>query len=250
MTAAARTSPPPRRGACRAALAAAIGMAALLGPSALTVQSARAADCKAMAAPSIDWQGCRKTNLLIPGSTLDGANLVETDLSATDLSESSLIGADLEKATLIRSLLAGSQADKANFARIEGYRTIFAGVSAKEASFLSAELQRADFGGADLTGADFRKAELGRASFKGATITHTRFAMANLSRAELQEAKFEGPIDFAGAFLFLARLDGLDLSQATGLEQWQVEQACGDGNTKLPQGLKPGAGWPCDFTFD
>jgi uncharacterized protein YjbI with pentapeptide repeats len=250
MTAAVRDGMVVRVARRHAIATAVVVLAALPATLVFAPSAVQAADCKAMAAPSIDWQGCRKVSLLISGSDLSGASLIETDLSATDLSGSNLAGANLEKATLIRSLLEGSTADKANFARIEGYRTIFTGVSATGSSFVSSELQRADFTGANLTGADFRKAELGRANFKDATITGTQFGMSNLSRAELQAAKFEGPIDFAGAFLFLTRLDGLDLSQATGLEQWQVDQACGDQATKLPAGLTPGAGWPCDFKFD
>ena len=204
-----------------------------------------AADCRAVAAPSIDWQDCNKSRLMLTSSTLDGANLVSADLSYTDLRDSSFIGANLEKVTLFRASLDGSKADKANFSRIEGYRTVFSGVSAREASFASAELERADFTNADLTGADFSKAELGRAIFKGAVITGAKFAMANLSRTDLNAAKFEGPLDFSGAFLFRTRLEGMDLGQATGLQQWQVDQTCGDGNTKLPQGLTVPAKWTC-----
>jgi hypothetical protein len=225
------------------------GMAALLAAG-LPPPSALAADCRAMPAASVDWQGCRKSSLLLEDSMLDGAMMADADLSGTDLRNSSLVEADLEKATLIRTSLAGSRADRANFSRIEGYRTVFTAISAKGASFASAELQRADFARADLTGVDFQKSELGRANFKGATITGTSFAFANLARAEFQGAKFEGPIDFTRAFTLITRFDGLDLSQAKGLTQVQVDYACGTETTKLPEGLKPGANWPCSFEFD
>lgn len=207
--------------------------------------AAGAANCRSMPAPGVDWSQCGKSSLLLPDSQLDGANLSDADLNATDLRNSSLVGTNFEKAALIRSSLAGSKADRANFSRIEGYRTIFSQVSASGASFASAELQRADFSEADLTGADFQKAELGRANFTGATITGTRFTMANLARAQLAGVKFEGPIDFSGAFLFLTRIEGLDLSAATGLKQWQIDDACGDQATKLPAGLTAPADWPC-----
>ena len=184
------------------------------------------------------------------GSDLSDANLTDADFSSTDLREANLVGANLEKATLVRASLAGAKADKANFARIEGYRTSFAGMSAPGASFASAELQRADFSGAVLTGADFQKAELGRVNFSKANITGTSFPMANLSRAELRGATFEGPIDLTDAFLFLARLEELDLSQATGLQQLQIDLACGDAATKLPAGITTPATWPCKFESD
>ncbi len=225
------------------------GAAALFVAGLMPVPS-EAADCRVMPAAMVDWQGCKKSGLLLSESTLDGALLADADLSGTDLRSSSLVEADLEKTTLIRTSLAGSRADSANFSRIEGYRTVFTAVSAKGASFASAELQRADFTDADLTGADFQKAELGRANFKGATITGTSFAFANLARAEFQGAIFEGPIDFTRAFTLITRFDGLDLSQAKGLTQVQVDHACGTETTKLPEGLKPGANWPCSFEFD
>ena len=58
---------------------------------------------------------------------------------------------------------------------------------------------------------------------------------------------FEGPLNFTDAFLFLTRFEGLDLSAATGLQQMQIDLACGDDKTKLPEGLKVPATWPCKF---
>jgi uncharacterized protein YjbI with pentapeptide repeats len=220
--------------------AALLASLCLLGPV-----SASAADCRAVPAANVDWQGCSKSKLMLSGSTLSGANLIEADLSLTDLRDSNLAGANLEKAALFRSSLAGSNAEKANFARVEGYRADFASVSASGASFVSAELQRANFSNARLDGADFQKAELGRADFSNATISNSNFAVANLARVNLNQAKFEGALDLSGAFLFLTRLEGLDLSQAKGLQQWQVDQACGDANTKLPAELKAPADWAC-----
>jgi uncharacterized protein YjbI with pentapeptide repeats len=211
---------------------------------------AAGADCQSSPEPKIDWTECNKSLLMLGGSDLSGANLAGTDFTSTDLREANLTGANLEKATLVRASLAGAKADKANFARLEAYRTSFAGMSAQGASFASAELQRADFSQANLSGADFQKAELGRANFGKATITGTAFPMANLSRAELRGATFAGPIDFTGAFLFLTRIGGLDLSKATGLQQAQIDLTCGDKATKLPAGLKAPAIWPCKFEDD
>lgn len=206
---------------------------------------ASAADCDAVAAANVDWQGCSKDRLMLSGSDLASANLVEANLSSTDLRDSSLVGANLEKAALFRSSLAGSSADKANFSRVEGYRADFSSVSAQGASFVSAELQRANFSSARLDRADFQKAELGRANFTDATIADANFARSNLSRVNLSQARLGGTLDLTGAFLFLTRLEGLDLSQAKGLQQGQIDQACGDAATKLPAGIVPPASWPC-----
>jgi len=45
--------------------------------------------------------------------------------------------------------------------------------------------------------------------------------------------------------VFLTRLEGVDLSAAVGLEQGQIDIACGDGATRLPAGLSSPAAWPC-----
>lgn len=118
-------------------------------------------------------------------------------------------------------------------------------MNATNAKFNSAEMQRADFENAKLDNADFSKAELGRADFNGAVLTGTKFTKANLSRASFEGAKFTGSIDFSDSFLLLAHIEGLDLSAATGLEQKQIDIACGDDKTKLPQGLTKPATWPC-----
>lgn len=235
----------PMNGAPIRAVAPLVIAAVLAGLSMLTPIAASAADCRAVPAANVDWQGCGKSKLMLSGSDLGGANLSETDLSLTDLRDSSLTGANLEKAALYRSSLAGSNAEKANFSRVEGYRADFGSVSASSASFVSAELQRANFSDARLDGADFQKAELGRANFAKATISNANFARANLSRVNLNQARFEGALDLTGAFLFLTRLEGLDLSQSKGLQQWQIDQACGDASTKLPAGLQAPANWSC-----
>ncbi len=204
-----------------------------------------AASCKDSAAPGADWTDCNKKALMLGGSDLQGANLVNTDFTLTDLRGANLIGANLEKATLVRSSVAGALAEGANFSKIEAYRCNFAGIAAEKASFVNSELQRANFSGARLTGTSFEKAELGRANFDRAELTGTRFSHANLSRASFSNSSFTGPIDFDGAFMFLTRIEGVNLSEATGLEQEQVDMTCGDSSTKLPAGLNTPAGWPC-----
>ena len=206
---------------------------------------ALAGDCGASPASGIDWSGCNKPRILLPSSTLDGANLSESDLNATDLSGSNLNGARFEKARMIRTSVAGATAQGTDFARIEAYRSNFSSIKANGANFSGAELQRAEFNDANLTGANFEKAELSRVDFSGATLTDTRFALSNLSRARLAGAKLGGQLGFDQAFLYLTRIEGLDLSQAKGLTQEQVDLACGDNKTKLPAGLTTPGSWPC-----
>jgi uncharacterized protein YjbI with pentapeptide repeats len=201
--------------------------------------------CRQDAGPSVDWSDCKKRMLMLDGSNFDGANLANTDFSMTDLGRSSMKGANVTKAGLVRTSLAQSDLTGANFDKAEGYRSDFTAVKATGASFVAAELQRGNFSSADLRNTDFTKAELGRAIFYRATFENTHFAMANLSRALFHNASFAGAADFTDAFMFLTRIEGVDLTRATGLKQEQIALSCGDNTTKLPQGLTVPPDWPC-----
>lgn len=225
-----------------------LSIAGLLG---LAAVGARAAgDCGSEAAPGIDWQECQKRLLMLGGSDFQDAKLFGTDFTATDLRNTNLAGANLEKAKLVRASLAGAKAKATRFARVEAYRTDFSNLDAEGASFESGELQRSNFRKAKLSKANFTKSDLGRSQFDGADLAHNRFSLANVSRADFRGANISGPIDFDRAFFFLARIEGVDLSAATGLSQWQVDMACGDDKTVLPAGLTKPAQWPCKFDQD
>lgn len=231
----------------RAGIAIAFGVSAL-GATFLLASGAgtlHAADCGNVAAPGLDWSGCSKTNIMIQSSDLHGANLAGAHFDSTDLSNANLASANLEKATLVRAWLKNAKADGANFAKIEAYRSDFSNASANNVSFTNAELQRAEFAGAQLSNADFQKAELGRADFDKAVLTGANFSFANLSRATLNGAVIEGQTSFGGAFMYLTRIEGVDLSKAAGLQQAQINLACGDNTTILPSWLKAPSTWPC-----
>lgn len=207
---------------------------------------AAAVDCRADPQPGLDWSNCKKRLLMLDNSNFEGANLSGADFSMTDLSRTNIKKANFNKTMLVRASLAGASAEGASFERTEGYRSNMAGISAVGATFVSSEMQRANFSDADLHDADFTKAELGRAIFYKAKLENTHFAMTNLSRATFHNAEMGGTIDFANAFLFLTRIEGVDLSRATGLEQDQISLACGDDYTKLPPGLQKPTQWPCE----
>ena len=48
-----------------------------------------------------------------------------------------------------------------------------------------------------------------------------------------------------GAHLFRTQLRGTNLAAAVGLNQGQLDIACGGPDTKLPAGLSPPKSWPC-----
>jgi uncharacterized protein YjbI with pentapeptide repeats len=83
---------------------------------------------------------------------------------------------------------------------------------------------RNDFTGANLSGANLTRAIVPRGVFKGANLTGT---------------------DFSQAFLYRSRFEGVDLAVAKGLTQHQLDEACGDATTKLPDGITMPKLWPC-----
>lgn len=118
-------------------------------------------------------------------------------------------GADLRYAIFQMAMLAGKQK-----AVVVGAN--FTGAKLNETQLQGANLSKADFSQADLTGAGLDDAMLHLATFEN---------------ADLREASL------GHAMLFKANLQGIDLTGVKGLTQSQINMACLDGDTKLPQGL-------------
>lgn len=222
---------------------AAIALAGMIAAQ----EPAFAANCQASPSPGVDWQDCQKRSLVLKGLDLTGARFEKADLGSTDFRDTTLKSADFTKSYLVRAAFDHATAPGADFEKVLGYRTSFVGADLGGANFTGAEMQRADFSSANLVNVSFAKSELGRADFAGANITGTDFTHANLARTDFRKAVFDGPISFTGAHLFLTRFEGVNLSDAVGLAQWQIDMSCGDGNTRLPGNLSPGADWPCEL---
>ncbi len=103
-----------------------------------------------------------------------------------------------------------------------------------------------ELAGADLTNQCVKGGHLESTDFSGARLvlmcmsyadfTGASFRDANLAGANLAHAKLDDA-DFAGADLTITSFKSTDLRRAKGLTQKQLDAACGDAETKLPQGL-------------
>jgi len=89
----------------------------------------------------------------------------------------------------------------------------------------------------NLTGADFNRANAVLMCMSFANFTNATFRGTDLSAANLAHATVDGA-DFTGAVMDITSIKGTDLSRAKGLTQNQLDQACGDADTKAPAGLK------------
>lgn len=204
------------------------------------------ASCSDRPGPGIDWSKCEKEKRRLGGEDLSGGHFLKTDLSGSDLSEANLSHSHLIGANLTRTNLQGANLEGADLTKALGGRASFKGAELKNAVLAKAELPRADFSETELAGTDLTKADLARANMTGSRLTDVELKFANLSRAKLQGAVVVAS-DFGGAYTYLMRIEGADLSQAQGLTQDQLDIACGNDSSKLPAGLQVSDQWPCDW---
>ena len=128
----------------------------------------------------------------------------------------------------------------------EGQKADFCGDQLSHGKFQKADLRSAVFQMAMLAGANFTGAMLDKAQLQGANLSGANFSDAHLTGADLDYAMLHlatfrktdlHGASFRHAMLYKANLQGIDLTDVEGLTQSQINMACMDGNTKLPQGL-------------
>jgi uncharacterized protein YjbI with pentapeptide repeats len=164
------------------------------------------------------------------GSNLTDALLNSANLSYANLSYANLSSADLRGAKLFTANLSGAQLSSANLAS-------FSGLNFPLSKSVKTNLIEANLSGANLSGANLIEANLIEANLSGANLSGANLSGAQLSRANLSGADLKGA-DLGYAILSGAILPGANLSGAK-LTQTQLDKACGDENTKLPEGLTP-----------
>jgi uncharacterized protein YjbI with pentapeptide repeats len=157
---------------------------------------------------SLAGEYLRHANL--SGANLSSANLRGAELSYADLSNADLRGADLRDANVIVADLHLANLSDAN---LSGANLI---ADLSGANLSSANLIVADLHGANLSSANLSSANLSSADLRGANLRSANLSSANLSSADLR---------------------GAELSYARNLTQSQLDEACGNANTKLPEGL-------------
>jgi uncharacterized protein YjbI with pentapeptide repeats len=166
----------------------------------------------------------RNANLSITdlgSANLEGANLNEANLFGANLNSANLEHADLIVAYLRSANLSNANLDGANLN----------GADLDNANLSEANLSKADLEGANLKSADLSNAMLSDANLFGANLNAANLDNANLTGADLDHA------DLSDANLSDANLAYTYLSLAKNLTQTQLDKACGNPSTRLPQGL-------------
>jgi uncharacterized protein YjbI with pentapeptide repeats len=198
-----------------------------------------------------DLSGRKLPQAKFIGANFAGAAMVGSDLHGAAFFGSNFSGADLAKADLHDATLFGSDFTNTDFTEAN-----LSGVRGHGANFLGANLTRANLSGANLLGSELVRVSARDAQFVGATLFGANLSQGHFERANFKSANLVGAnlagasvagTDFTGANFAHANIAASDLSQAKGLTQDQIDQACGGPSTRLPAGLvartcKPGVG--------
>ena len=142
----------------------------------------------------------------------EGAYLKKARLRGVNIRDANLKNTNLELARLAEADLRGANLSHANLKR----------VGLADADLEEAKLNHADLRYSRLEGANLRKADL---------------SMATLMEVDLDETEWEGAT-LTGAIMENISLRGADLRGAIGLVKKQLDGACGDKDTTLPNGWK------------
>ena len=181
---------------------------------------------------------------MLSGSDFSKGSLAEADLSFTDLREFEFCRYQSRQGEAFRTWMAGSNAEGANFSKVEAYRSDFQKVRANDANFTGAELERSNFSKAELNNAPFEKAGTRQVvDFDGAVLTGASFAFANLARADLTKAGFNGPLNFRVPSSF-SPASREWICPPDRLDQHQLNMACGDPHETAHRPELPES-WPC-----
>ena len=221
-----------------------------------------------------DLRGARLEGADLRGTWLEGTELIDARLENANLRNARMAGADLRGAQLKGSYIRHSgtpnigwlehldlldsfvQGADLDWARPEPrWRRKIGidrgGVLLRGADLRGAWLEDIDLRRVRLEGADLRGARLDRADLRGASLKGADLRGALLARADLRGVWLQGNDPDTGALqgtdlrwarlegsdLMAARLEGTDLSQTFGLTQRQLDFACGDQHTRLPDGF-------------
>lgn len=108
---------------------------------------------------------------------------------------------------------------------------------AENLNLASSRLRQSNLALVTYSNVDFTGADLSVANLFGARFNRCDFSKANLNNTTAVGVYF-GSSKFTGANLQGANLSGANLSLTKGLNQSQLDTACGDVSTKLPTGLR------------
>ncbi len=208
-----------------------------------------------------DLSGKDLSDVAMQGASFPRANFTGTNLTKARISGANFGKAVFKRADLTEALLEGSNFARCDMtgAKLDGIEAqginlsyaVLNGVQGADAELIGSNLSHSSMVGAKMQDAVFDNsnlsyADLSRADLKDSSLQNTRLFKAVLDGAKLVDADFEGAnlkqsefgrADVRGANFEEAMLVGADLSHVKGLRQEQLDGACGDAETALPENL-------------
>lgn len=170
--------------------------------------------------------GCDLSN-----KSMNGVRLTDADLSGSLFNNSNLSGGSLDG-----SDLSGAHFRGALMYRVKGNNVTMPRAVLEDATLTEANLSNSKFADANLSRANLSRAVFTDTDFKGAEFTRANLTGAQFQGGQFQNARFGGT-QLKDANLNQADFSGADLSTVKGLQQAQLDVACGDEKTRLPVGL-------------
>ncbi|MET4519087.1 pentapeptide repeat-containing protein [Bradyrhizobium sp. I1.7.5] len=167
----------------------------------------------------------------LSGQYLIGEDFTGADVSFANLNEANLTNANLSGANLSGASLRGTDLHRAHLSNAN----LFA-ANLRDADLLFANLNGAILAAADLAGAQLPYTHLRGATLTGASLAGAHLGLADLSNADLSKANLSNA-NLTRADLTGADLTGAKLSTAKNLTQEQLDKACGNASTQLPDGV-------------
>jgi len=155
----------------------------------------------------------------LSNSDKSDSQLVGSDFSNTNLSQSNFENADLTLADMSDANLSGSQFSNATLIRSNLQNANLSDTDFSNANLAGANLKGATLDGANFEGADMYNVDMQDATFENVSFKNAVLSKANMVGADLRKAVMEGA-SLAGAALKSARF-----SVATGLTIAQVSTA-------------------------
>lgn len=174
-------------------------------------------------------------------SVLTGANFTKAVMSESALDAAQFDGATFNATVMDRLSARGTDFTGARFNDSDMTGTLAQAAIFKNANFSDAIMSSSQFSRADFEGANLTKVYGDRSIFFEANLTRINISSSDFTRANFDKAKIRKAIitdtHLERASFTGTDLSGTDLASVTGLEQAQLDAACGDAQTKLPAGL-------------
>ena len=175
------------------------------------------------------------------GADLQDARFDNSDLRRVDFTEANLQNASFRKTDLRNANLWKAEAARANLSNSSLRRANLSSANLEAAIFRRADLGRANLHNAYLANANFSNANLRRADISDSDLRNSVLRGANLRESDLALANLDGSdlfgANFQGADLLGATFNNVNMLKVKGLDQVQLDKACGENVRGMPYGL-------------